>query len=482
MKNLLAIVFLLVTAPACAAETKPNILLILVDDMGYPAPSCYGNTDIQTPHIDALARDGMKFDNAYACSQCTQTRVTLFSGQYPARLNMTKVINSRHWPYAPMLTPKVVKRLPAEMHTTFNMLQGAGYVTGMTGKWHVADGYSAASNLKRHGIEYFKRYGFDEAGSGDQNGTNDKGVEALTDDCIAFIERHRDEPFFFYLSHFTVHTPLKAPAEVVDKHAKRGYPKTTTPWCDFNQRPTADYLAMLEVLDDSVGRITKKLDELGLTDNTIVIFTSDNGGLDRMASCAPLRGAKGMAYEGGVRVPMIVRWPAQVKAGTTCHAPVHTVDYYPTFQQITHGDRRDQQLDGVSFLPLLKGSSTLGREALYWHMPHYVPMYARTPCSVIRKGDWKLIHYFGDTYDTTGFVPANRKPAGRIVPGSRTELYHLGDDTGETTDLAAQHPDKVAELMADLKRFWEDTDAPMPVANPNHDPQRVDKEVPSRER
>ncbi len=482
MKHLFAIAFLLATTTACAAETKPNILLILIDDMGYPAPSCFGNTDIKTPNIDALAEQGMTFDNAYACSQCTQTRVTLFSGQYPARLNMTKVINSRHWPYMRMLTPKVVKKLPAEMHTTFNMLQGAGYVTGMTGKWHVANHYSAASNLKHHGIEYFKRYGFDEAGGGDQNGTNDKGVDALTDDCIAFIERHKDEPFFYYLSHFTVHTPLKAPADVVDKHAKRGYPKTTTPWCNFNQRPTAEYLAMLEVLDDSVGRITTKLDELGLADNTIVIFTSDNGGLDRMASCAPLRGGKGMAYEGGIRVPMIVRWPAKVKAGSTCSAPVHIVDYYPTFQQIAHGDRRDQQLDGVSFLPLLKGSPTLDRAALYWHMPHYVPMYARTPCSVIRKGDWKLIHYFGDTFDTTGIVPENRKAAGVIVVGARTELYHLRNDLSETTDLAAKRPDKVAELMADLEKFWQDTDAPMPELNPNYDHERWAKEVSNRER
>ncbi len=467
---------------ALAEPAQPNILLILVDDLGYPALSSFGNTDIQTPHIDALAEQGMKFDNAYACSQCTQTRVTLFSGQYPARINMTKVINSRHWPYMRMLTPKVVKRFPAETYTAFNMLQDAGYVTGMSGKWHVADGYSAAANLNRHGIAYFKRYGFDEVGAGDQNETPDKGVEALTDDCIAFIERNRDRPFFFYLSHFTVHTPLVAPQDTVNRHVQRGYPKTTTPWCDFNQRPTADYLAMLETLDNSVGRITRKLDELNLADNTIVIFTSDNGGLDRMASCAPLRGGKGMAYEGGIRVPMIVRWPNKISPGTTSSTPVHTVDYYPTFRAIAGGDARDHRLDGASFLPLLLGDTSLTRDTLYWHMPHYVPMYARTPCSVIRKGDWKLIHYFGDTFDPTGIVPENRKAAGVIVPGSRTELYNLADDPSETTDLAARHPDRVAELMAELEAFWEDTQAPMPELNPRYDPARWREEVRSAQR
>jgi arylsulfatase A len=347
-------------------------------------------------------------------------------------------------------------------------LRKAGYTTGISGKWHVANNSAVAPLRKREG--YFDAYGVDYAGTA--NGADhrdDKTVTAITDDIIGFIESNQSRPWFAFVSHFTPHTPLEAPEALIAKHVARGYTRAATNEGKSNERPIANYLAMVEHLDNEVGRLLAKLEELGLADNTVVIFTSDNGGLSRVTSNAPLREGKGAPYEGGIRVPLIVRWPGKVKAGSECEVPVHAVDFYPTYVALGGAALpADHPLDGESLLPLLTQTGSLQRTTLFWHMPTYTTNYGRTPCAVIREGDWKLIHWFGDYLDTSGFTPDD-KPYGKLVVGSRTELYHLRDDPGERKDLAADRPKKTAHLTKTLHAWHDRTGAALPTPNPAFD-------------
>ncbi len=450
--------------PAVAAQ-RTNILFIFVDDMGPGALSCYGNQDVGTPHMDSLSEDGMRFTKAYACSQCSPSRAAFLTGQYGPRSGMTKVINSRSWPHAPMLTPTALKSIPPEVPTIADVLKKAGYVTGLSGKWHVAGPYDTSQNGRQ--TFDFSEYGFDYAGRMQQEAKSAHCVTGITDDAISFMKENRDKVWFFFASHKTTHTPLNAPSSLVNKHLKRGYPRSTTRWGDFEQRPTADYLAMLEHLDNNVGRMLETLESLGIADDTLVLLMGDNGTLDRVASSTPLRGGKGMPYEGGVRVPLLMRLPGVISPGQPCSSLAHIIDLYPTFASIAGASLPvDHVIDGVSLVSAMSGGS-LPRDTLYWHMPHYVPMYARTPCSVIRSGDWKLIHYYGDTFDTSGFTPRNRKPAGKLLVGSRTELYNLTNDPSENTNLIDQHPGKRDELFAKLQDWLDTTSAKLPEPNPD---------------
>jgi arylsulfatase A len=487
MKHLATLTALLL-APLAAvhaadAPAKPNILHILADDMGWTALSCYGNKDITTPSLDRLAAQGMRFTNAYADAQCSPTRAAFFSGQYGARSGVFKVIHEQEPPKAAMRIPTANLAMQPEVATLATTLRKAGYTTGLSGKWHIADNYAAAALREKAGGSYFDRYGFDFCGAAYENDhVEDKAVTAITDDIIGFIERSQGKPWFAYAAHFTTHTKLNAPKALVEKHAARGYKRSTVPAGRFSERPTAEYLAMLEHLDNEVGRLLAKLDELKLSDRTVVIFSSDNGGMGRVASNAPLREAKGSPYEGGIRVPLIVRWPGQVKPGSQCDVPVHTVDFYPTFVNVAapkvvsalaeskspDATKAAATLDGESLLPLLTQTGTLQRTALFWHMPTYTPMYGRTPCAVIRKGDWKLIHWFGDYLDPKGFTP-DQTPYGKLVLGPRTELYNLHDDLSETKDLFATNPGKAKELRAALEAWWKDTGAGFPIRNPEFD-------------
>jgi arylsulfatase A len=453
-----------------AAETRPNILFILTDDTGWTALSCYGNRDVETPHLDRLASQGMRFTNAYADAQCSPTRAAFFSGQYGARSGVFKVIHEVEPPKAFLRPPAANLAMAPALATLAQTLRQAGYATGLSGKWHIADSYQAAALRDRDDGQYFERYGFDFCGGAiEAEHPQDKAVTAITDDILHFIESHANRPWFAYLAHFTTHTKLSAPPRLIEKHAARGYRRTTTPNGKYAERPTAEYLAMLEHLDAEVGRLLRRLDELQLTDRTIVFFTSDNGGLSRMASCAPLREGKGSPYEGGIRVPLLVRWPGAITAGSLCQTPVHTVDFYPTFTALAGATPpAGQRLDGENLLPLLRQSGAWERQALYWHMPTYTTMYGRTPCAVIRQGDWKLIHWFGDYLDPRGYTPDDT-PYGKLVLGSRTELYHLGEDPGEQQDRAAAQPEKVAELRQALEVWWEATGASFPEKNPDFD-------------
>jgi len=423
---------------------KPNIVFILIDDMGWPDVACYGSKFHETPNIDRLASQGMKFSDAYAaCPVCSPTRASIMAGQYPARVGITDFIPG-HWrPYEKLIVPENRLQLPLESVTIGEVLKDQGYATCYIGKWHLGGrGYSP------------DKQGFDKVVLGVKN-QNDKQVSGFTDEAIKFIEEKKQEPFFLYLSHHSVHIKLEAPEELVDKYKKKPKPPAGV------NNPV--YAAMVEHLDNHTGRILKKLDDLDLAERTIVIFFSDNGGLREayggyrgprqiVSTNAPLRDEKGTLYEGGIREPLIVRWPGVVKPGTECSVPVTSVDFYPTFLEIVGGKGNpNQPLDGESILPLLKQTGTLDRDAIYWHYPHY---HHSTPAGVIREGDYKLIEFYED---------------------GKLELYDLANDIGEKKNLATKMPQKAAQLQQKLARWRRSVRAKMPTVNPDYDPARADE-------
>ncbi len=423
---------------------KPNIVFILIDDMGWTDVCCYGSKFHETPNIDRLAEQGMRFTDAYAaCPVCSPTRASILAGQYPARVGITDFIPG-HWrPYEKLIVPENVLQLPVESVTIADVLKASGYATGYIGKWHLGGkGYMP------------EQQGFDKVVAAVRN-RNDKQVSGFTDEALKFIEENKQQPFFLFLSHHTVHIPLEAPEELIEKYKNKPKPATGV------NNPV--YAAMVEHLDTNTGRILSKLDELNLTERTIVIFFSDNGGLyepyggyqgDRtpVSSNTPLRGEKGTLYEGGIKEPLIVRWPGVVKPETTCKVPVASVDFYPTFLDIL-GIKGDSShpLDGKSILPLLRRNGKLKREAIFWHYPHY---HHSTPAGAIRQGDWKLIEFYED---------------------GRLELYNLKDDIGEKENLVEKMPKKAAELQGKLAAWRKSVGAKMPWPNPDYDPARADE-------
>jgi len=427
------------TAQPKTERRKPNIVFILADDMGWADLGCYGSAFHETPHIDRLAKQGMRFTDAYAaCPVCSPTRASIMSGQYPAHVGVIDFIPG-HWrPYEKLHVPtNRTQYLPLEIVTWAEALKTTGYVSAMIGKWHLGG--------KDHSP---KLQGFDVVQLGGQN-RSDKRVTAYTDGALKFIEQNQDRPFFLYLSHNTVHIPLEAPKELVDKYKNKPKPATGV------NNPT--YAAMVEHLDNSVGRVLGKLDELRLCDDTIVIFFSDNGGLRQIytgngpivTTNAPLRDEKGTLYEGGIREPLIVRWPGTVKANSQCDVPVTSVDFYPTFLEIAQAERpTGQPLDGQSLLPLLRRHGRFANRALYWHYPVY---HHSAPAGAVRDGDWKLIEFFED--------------------GS-LELYNLRDDLGEEKNLAALFPRRTAALQRQLAAWRRSIEAAMPKPNPDFDPAR----------
>ena len=415
---------------------KLNFVFILIDDMGWPDVGCYGSEFHETPNIDRLARQGMRFTDAYAaCPVCSPTRASILSGQYPARVGVIDFI-SGHWrPYEKLRVPKNrTQYLPLDIVTISEALKSAGYVSAMIGKWHLGG--------KEHTPE---KQGFDFVRQQGKN-LNDKRVTAYTDYAIQFIEQNRTKPFFLYLSHNTVHIPLEARKELVEKYQNKSKPPTGV--------NNATYAAMVEHLDRNIGRLLQKIDNLKLRDNTMVIFFSDNGGLRQMfrktgpivSSNAPLRDEKGTLYEGGIREPLNVRWPGVVKPGSACSVPVTSVDFYPTFLEITGVTKPDRQaLDGQSMVCLLKQKDGNQERAIYWHYPVY---HHSSPAGAIRQGDWKLIEFFD---------------------GGRLELYNLKDDIGEKNNLVASMPKIAKELHQKLAAWRKSVHAAMPQPNPDFD-------------
>ncbi len=437
-----------------SAPRPPNIVFILADDLGWADLGCYGNTYHETPNLDRLAAQGVRFTDAYAaCPVCSPTRASIMSGQYPARVGITDFIPG-HWrPHAKLRVPRNrTQYLPLEIDTVAEALESAGYVSGYFGKWHLG------------GREYFPdRQGFDDmivsSGWGhfgnssipDQHwGEDDYLSEALTDEAVRFMEENQEKPFFLNLCHFGVHIPLEARDELIEKYKEKQGPE------GHINNPI--YAAMVEHVDHSVGRVLDKLDALGLANDTLVVFFSDNGGLhirydgvgeEYVSTQKPLRGEKGTLYEGGVRVPLIVRWPGRMNSGATCAAPVTSVDFFPTFLAAAGAaaEHPAQDLDGVNISPLLTGGS-VDREAIYWHYPHY---HHSTPAGAIRKGDWKLIEYYED---------------------GRLELFNLARDPGEHHDLASIFPEHAMALRDALAAWRNDVNAAMPGINPDFDPDR----------
>ncbi len=427
-------------------KRKPNFVFIFIDDMGWKDLGFMGSRYYETPNIDKLAGEGVVFTNAYSnAPNCAPTRACLMSGQYTPRHGIYTVGTSeRGQSKLRKLIPTPNKtNLDSKVVTIPDALRQGGYTSACIGKWHLG-GKSPYRPVDR---------GFDVAFERNHGGHFGKDGEyltdRLTDEAIKFIDANKSGPFFLYLPHHAVHTPIQAKEQLIEKYKK----KEPT---DAHNNPT--YAAMIESVDQSVGRLMAKLDELKLRDNTVVFFFSDNGGYANATSMIPLRGSKGMLYEGGIRVPMIVRWPRVTRSGGVCDVPVIGIDFYPTMLEMAGAPKPSGHiLDGLSIVPLLRGKGTLNRKAIFWHFPAYLEAYNEkqwpwrtTPAGAVRQGDWKLIEYFED---------------GKI------ELYNLKDDLSEKKDLAGTMPEKAEELHRTLIEWRKSVGAPVPVEkNPQYDP------------
>jgi arylsulfatase A-like enzyme len=478
-----ALVVLEVAAPAAApaaAPPRPNFVFILMDDFGWTDLGSYGSTFYETPNLDRLAHEGARFSQAYAaCPVCSPTRAAILTGKYPQRVAITDYISPpgsnqpEKWSRNTRLLPAPYRdRLPLEEVTIAEVLKEAGYATGYFGKWHLGPrGFypeDQGFDVNRGGCEkgntpHFSPYSLPTLADGPKD---EYLADRLTDEAIEFIAANKERPFLAYLAHYDVHTPLASKPEVVEKYRKKAAALGATEaerWRrdrgvkDRRLQDHAVYAAMVELVDANVGRLLKKLDELGLAERTVVLFTSDNGGLSTSegspTSNAPLRAGKGLLYEGGIRVALLVRWPGVVAPGAVIDAVVTSPDFAPTILEIAGLETRPAlHLDGASFVPALRGKPHR-RGPVYWHYPHYGNQ-GGFPGSAVREGDWKLIERYED---------------------SSLELYNLREDPVEAKDLAASEPERVRALHAQLKAWRESVGARMPSANPNFDPESAGK-------
>ncbi len=435
-------------------EDKPNIVFILADDLGWSDLGCYGNRFIETYNTDRLASQGIRFTQAYAAAPvCSPTRSSIHSGQYPARFGLYDFLGGPHKFLWTMLKPPENHPMPPGTVTLAEALKEAGYVSCHVGKWHtgskpVDQGYIKAPQ-EYEGANLLSQDFLDSLSEFVQSNPG-KRTGQITQQAIRFIQSNQDRPFLCYVSYHAVHIPCKARQELVDKYKAKAKAIGT--------EIDPVYAAMTHAMDEALGYILETLNLLGLADNTVVIFFSDNGGLDRTVSenaplittNAPLRGNKGQLYEGGIRDPLIVRWPGVVKPGAVCHTPVISNDFMPTMLDVAGTKPASGQIvDGVSIVPLLEGGSDLDRDALYWHYPVY---HHSTPAAAIREGDCKLIEFFEDGH---------------------LELYNLREDIGESNNLAGTIPEEAARLHGKLLRWQESVGAEFPTANPDYSPEKA---------
>ena len=473
------------------AKKKPNIVFFLVDDLGWTDIGAFGSSFYETPNIDKLAESGMKFTDAYAaCPVCSPTRASIMSGKYPARINLTDWIPGRqaggraNESANKVVPPDFQLYMSLDEVTIAEALKEAGYSTGFLGKWHLGQsedlwpefqGFDVNKGGWSRGAPYYRTYDPDDDDwHGDsgyvspyKNPRLEDGppgeylTDRLADETIKFVREHQEQPFFAYLSFYTVHNPMHGKVDKVEKYQKKAerlglYGKKTFDdnpdwaqyvgqgqWRERLIQSHAEYAAMVESLDENVGKVLDELEALGLADDTIIFFMGDNGGLSTSegspTSNLPLRAGKGWLYEGGIREPMIVRWPGQQPG--ECSEPVTSTDFYPTILEMAGLPKRpEQHVDGKSLAPLVKGKS-MDRGPIFWHYPHYSNQGGK-PGGAVRDGDWKLI----ERYETGGF-----------------ELYNLKEDIGEKNNLAEEMPDKVTELSSLLKAWYQETDAQMPM-------------------
>ncbi|WP_194768611.1 sulfatase [Tamlana sp. I1] len=472
------LIFFIFCFTACKAqpETKneqPNIVFILADDLGWADLPLYGNRFNEAPNLEKLARQGVKFNNAYAANPvCSPTRASIQTGLYPARMGINDWIPG-HWrPYENVLAAiNTVQHLPHDTETLGELLKKAGYTTGFFGKWHL--GNDEKSKPKNRGydesviFDSAPFFGYQTSMQPKQDFPKDMVLsEALTNLSTNFISQNKDKPFFLFLSHFDVHVQLDAQDQLIQKYLSK--PKVKNYPCN------AIYAAMIENIDNSVGAVMDKLEALNLADNTLVVFFSDNGGLIKRfdeiplihqrsahiyandtlqyiaTSNAPLKGEKGNLYEGGIKEPMLVKWPNHIKAGATSNAMVSSIDFFPTFAEVAGLSKKAQpKVDGKSILQILsENEKTAEHRPLFWHYPVY---HHSVPASAVRVGDYKLIEFLDDKH---------------------IELYNLKTDIGETTDLSVKHPKKAKELLGLLQKWQKNTNAAMPTKNPNFNPER----------
>jgi arylsulfatase A-like enzyme len=460
-------VLLLCFPPATRGADKPNVVFFLIDDLGVMDIGAYNpDTFYETPHVDRLARDGMRFRAGYAANPvCSPTRYSIMTGKYPTRVQATNWFSGRR--EARFRGAPLKDVMPLEEITLGEALKSAGYRTAFLGKWHL--GPSAEYWPEAQGFEinlgghdrgsppggYFAPYKNPRLTDGPQG---QHLTARLADEAIGVLEQFKDGPFLLYLAFYTVHIPLQAPQELVQKYeakARRLGLAGQEPFAEEEQvwpgggprkvrsvQSHATYAAMVESMDTAVGRVLDKLKQLKLDQNTMVCFTSDNGGLSTSeglpTSNLPLRGGKGWVYEGGIREPFLIKWPGVTSPGSVCDVPVMSLDFYPTLLAAAGARPQSGQIvDGVSLVPLLQGGTSLDREALFWHYPHYSNQ-GGFPGGAIRNGDWKLVERYED---------------------GRVHLYNLRDDVGERRDLASEHPDRVGDLRSRLHAWYRQIDA-----------------------
>lgn len=517
---LMAVGLLSCSAPGEGSDnekTKPNIVFFLVDDMGWSDVGCYGSTFYETPTIDEFAKDGVRFTDAYAaCHVCSPTRASILTGKYPATLHLTDFLpGRREFPFQRLLNAKINQHLPYEESTIAEVLHDNGYSTAIIGKWHLGP---EPSTPMKHGFDlhipdwlqgvaktFYSPYGLGGLDAPEGEYLTDR----LTDEALKYMEENKDHPFFLYFAHFAVHDPIEGRTDLVQKYESKlqsmpspsgapyileGNPDEPDPLSreeldDLLQEPeysgfrvfpnntvkikqyqdNVQFAAMVESVDESFHRVLSKLDELGLEENTIVVFFSDNGGMsaanfwnpDRVipesqldkafsTSNLPLRGGKGWMYEGGIREPLIIKWPGKGEKGTTCSVPVISTDFYRTLLDMAGiSAPPGGGTDGVSLVPLLQGSTQLDRKALFWHFPHYSNHGMQSPGGAVRSGDYKLLEYYEN---------------------NSVQLFNLKDDLSEQHDISDLNPEKVDELRSMLHEWRVKVNAQMMEPNPDYNP------------
>lgn len=522
MKKLFGFLLVLLPCLLQAQTKKYNVIFFLVDDLGYTDLGFEGSSFYETPHIDSFAKKGVRFTNAYAaCHVCSPTRASILTGQYPARLGLTDWLPGRkNFSFQKLQNIASVQHLPYDIKTLPQVFKDNGYATAIYGKWHLGED---SASTKRQGFDvhvpdwgkgwpansYFSPYGMKGLEGGD-NG--EYLTDRLTKEALKWVEKNKEQPFFLYLSHFAVHDPIQGRGDLVVKYEakKNKIPKATgTPYIlegnpdDANplsrekltaslsdtthkgikvfpdrtvkikqRQDNVQFAAMVESMDESFGRVMAKLKELGLENNTIVIFFSDNGGMsaanfgnparkidpansDKTFSTSnlPLRGGKGWMYEGGIREPLLVYWPGQGKQGVVSDVPVTSTYFYSSLLDMAGLNKPSGKngIDGASFAPIVKGEQAgiekLKQKPLFWHFPHYSNHGAQSPGGAVRLGDYKLIEYYEN---------------------NTVQLFNLTNDPGEQKDLARSEPGKVKELQTMLRNWRKEVNAQMPPANPKY--------------